>query len=340
MDNKLTIRDIAKYAGVGTTTVSRVLNNHPYVSDSKRERVLQAIDELNYRPNPTARNLRGSPSGLLGFLTDDVATTPYAVDIIRGAQEVAWEHNIVLLIADSGKNRDSAEAVVDIFLERQIEGIVYAAMYHRKVTLPRGLEEIPTVLANCFVEDRSLPSVVPNEFDGGYNATEALIKAGHMRIGFINLWEVREGVQVPLPAIEGRLAGYRHALEINNIPFDENLIRYTNQSPTANYHHAKTLLSLSSPPTAIFCGNDKIAMSCYGAMAELGLRIPDDIAIVGFDNILDITEGLLPTLTTIQLPHYEMGKWAVEYLMPQTLDDSIKPIQHKLECPLVLRHSI
>jgi len=337
MDNKLTIRDIAKHAGVGTTTVSRVLNDHPYVSDAKRERVLQAIDELNYRPNPTARNLRGRSSGLLGFLTDDVATTPYAVDIIRGAQEVAWEHDMVLLIADSGKNRDTAEAVVDVFLERQIEGIVYAAMYHRKITLPRGLEEIPTVLANCFVEDHSLPSVVPNEFDGGYNATEVLINAGHKRIGFINLWEVREGVQIPLPAIEGRLAGYRHALEVNKIPFDEDLVRYTNQSPTANYHHARELMNLSDPPTGIFCGNDKIAMSCYGAIAELGLRIPDDIAIIGFDNILDITENLLPTLTTIQLPHYEMGKWAVDYLLNSKITEAS---QHLLPCPLIQRNSV
>jgi len=341
IENKVTIRDIAKYAGVGTTTVSRVLNAHPYVSEEKRQRVMDAIDALNYRPSQSARLLRGSPSGLIGFLTDDVATTPYAVDIIRGAQEVAWQHNMVLLIADSGNNRDSTEAAVEVFLEREVQGIVYATMYHREVTLPDSLAGTPTVLADCFLADYSVPSVVPDEFDGGYNATKHLIECGHRRIGFINLWEVRGGVAPPLPAIHGRLLGYRHALEEFGIPFDESLIRFTDQSPSANYTHAKDLLQVDNPPTAIFCGNDRTAMSCYGALSDMGLRIPDDIAVVGFDNILDITEGLFPTLTSIQLPHYEMGIWAVEYLLEHIHDQTkMKPIQHKVSCPLVIRDSV
>lgn len=339
MENKITIRDIANYAKVGTTTVSRVLNNHPYVSDDKRQRVLDAIDSLNYRPSQTARNLRGGASGLIGVLTDEVVTTPYAVDIIGGAQEVAWKHDMILLIADIGKNPQSVKTMIDVFLDRQVEGIVYATMYHRAVELPSELHNVPIVLADCFVEDLSLPSVVPDEFDGGFRATEALLTAGHTRIGFINLWEVRDGIPLPLPAITGRLKGYQHALAEFDITFDEDLVRYTNQSPEDNYHHAKSLMALPNPPTAIFCGNDKVALSCYGAIAELGLRIPDDVAIVGFDNILDITEGLLPTLTTVQLPHYEMGKWAVEYLMSHR-ENLKNPIQHKLNCPLVIRDSI
>lgn len=341
MEQKITIRDIAKHAKVGTTTVSRVLNNHPYVSEDKRERVLRAIEELNYRPSPTARNLRGSPSGLFGFLSDDVVTTPYAVDIIRGAQEIAWDNNMLLLIADSGNHDDSVAAALDVFMERQVEGIIFATMYHREVELPHDLKGVPTVLANCFDKGRVLPSVVPNEFNGGYTATKRLIDAGHRRIGFINLWEVREGVPLPLPAITGRLAGYRHALEEADMPFDEALIRYTNQSPTANYNFAQELIGLDNPPTAIFCGNDRVAMSCYGALSTLGLRVPDDVAVIGFDNILNITEGLLPALTTIQLPHYEMGKWAVEYLLNQK--DKTPPkdaIQYELDCPLVERDSV
>ena len=340
MSAKVTIKEIAKHAQVGTTTVSRVLNSHPYVSTEKRRRVMEAIETLDYHPSQTARHLRGSPSGLLGFLTDDVATTPYAVDIIRGAQQVAWEHSRVLLVADSGRNRQSAEAAVDVFLEREVEGIVYAAMYHRPVELPYDLERAPTVLANCFLEDRRAPSVVPDEFDGGYTATEALLKAGHRRIGFINLWEARVGILPSLvPAINGRLRGYRQALQAYGIPFDAALVRFTNQSPADNYHHARGLMSLSEPPTAIFCGNDKVAMTCYSALAELNLHIPQDVAVIGFDNIVDIAEGLLPALTTIQLPHYEMGKWAVQYLMDSQNSD-LKPLQRRLPCPLVLRDSV
>lgn len=339
MDGKVTIKEIARHAQVGTTTVSRVLNDHPYVSDEKRQRVMDAIKELDYHPSQTARHLRGSPSGLLGFLTDDVATTPYAVDIIRGAQQVAWEHSKVLLIADSGKNLQSAEAAVDVFLEREVEGIVYAAMYHRPVELPYDFERVPTVLANCFLESRRSPSVVPNEFEGGYNATEALIQAGHRRIGFINLWENKQGLPPPFPAINGRLRGYRHALQQYGIPFDASLVRFTNQRPAHNYHHTCSLMSLSDPPTAIFCGTDRIAMTCYSVLAELNLRVPQDVAVVGFDNIIDIAEGLLPALTTIQLPHYEMGKWAVQYLMDGR-GHSLEPLQQRLPCPLVQRDSV
>ncbi len=339
MRTKITIKEIAKFAGVGTTTVSRVLNDQPYVSDEKRRRVEQAIAVLDYHPSQTARHLRGSPSGLLGFLTDDVATTPYAVDIIRGAQDVAWEQRKVLLVADSGGNRRFAEAAVDVFRERAVEGIVYAAMYHRPVQLPRGLAGLPTVLANCYLEDRSAPSVVPDEFDGGYQATATAIAAGHRRVGFINLWEANEALTPPLPAIYGRLRGYQQALADHDLPYDESLVRFSDQSPQENYRHTQDLMDLPRPPTAIFCGTDKVAMNCYGALAALNLRVPQDVAVIGFDNIAHIAENLLPALTTMQLPHYEMGKWAVQYLLDNR-GQALEPVQMALACPLVRRASV
>lgn len=144
MTSKITIKEIAKHADVGTTTESRVLNDHPYVSDEKRRRVEQAIAALDYHPSQTARHLRGSPSGLLGFLTDDVATTPYAVDIIRGAQDVAWAHNMVLLVADSGGNARFAEAVVNVFRERG-----RGHRLRRDVSSPGGPANKHQGLADC-----------------------------------------------------------------------------------------------------------------------------------------------------------------------------------------------
>ena len=338
MPAKVTIKEIARRAGVGTTTVSRVLNDHPYVSSDKRQRVQEAIADLDYRPSQTARHLRGSPSGLLGFLTDDVATTPYAVDIIRGAQEVAWARSMVLLVTDSGGDERVAQAAVEVFRERNVEGIIYAAMYHRPVRLPQGLRGLPTVLANCFLEDGSAPSVVPDEFDGGYHAAQAAIEAGHRRIGFINLWEDDPSI-APFPAIYGRLRGYKQALADGGLPFDEALLRYSIQTPRENYRHTRELMALPNPPTAIFCGNDKVAMNCYSALAELGMRVPDDVAVIGFDNIAHIAEGLLPPLTTMQLPHYEMGKWAARYLM-ENRGAELRAEQVRLPCPLVRRASV
>lgn len=342
MTHKNTIRDIAQRAGVGTTTVSRVLNQHPYVSEEKRNKVLKAIAEMEYRPSFSARWLRSSNSGLIGFLTDEVAITPYAVQIIKGAQEAAWQQGFVLLVVNANSETQTMHAAVKTLLDRQVEGILYAAMYHRPVNLPPEIREVPTVLANCFLPERDLPSVVPDEQLGGYNATRVLLEKGHRRIGFINLGDTRTHYPPPTAASEGRLAGYKQALAEYDIPFDASLLRYTHQQPQDTYALTIDLMELPQPPTALFCGNDRCAMSAYNALQKLGLRIPDDVAVVGFDNQVDLAETLMPTLTTVQLPHYEMGKWALEHLYLLANSDTLpeKPLQHQIACPLILRESV
>jgi LacI family transcriptional regulator len=341
MLGKYTIEDIAEIAGVSRGTVSRVLNNHPSVSDETRQKVLAVIEELNYRPNFSARQMRTDSSNLVGFglITDEVITTPYAVDMIRGAQETLWAHGKVMLVVNAGYGTDLTEASLEALLERRVEGIIYAAMYHRSVELPSQMLQAPIVLANCFSPDRLYASVVPDEVAGGYAATIRLLSKGHRRIGFINLGRTERNVPPPLAASSGRLQGYKQALAEFDVPFDETLIRYTDQRPETNYKLALELMQLPVPPTAIFCGNDRTALGCYGALSELGLHVPDDVGVVGFDNQIDIAQGLWPPLTTVQLPHYEMGKWAVEYLMSNK-DSQLSPLQHKIDCPLVDRESV
>ncbi len=340
MSRKHTIEDIAHAAGVSRGTVSRVLNDHPAVNNETRQKVLAVIEELGYRPSFSARHMRTNSSNLVGFglITDEVITTPYAVDMIRGAQEMLWAQGKVMLVVNAGYRTAMTEASLEALLERRVEGIIYATMYHRSVELPPQMSQVPVVLANCFSPERSYASVVPDEMGGGYVATLACLKKGHRRIGFINLGEPQDGLP-PIPAASGRLEGYKRALAEYDVPFDESLIRYNDQSPHNNYQITHELMRLSNPPTAIFCGNDRTAMGCYGALSQLGLRIPDDVAVVGFDNQLDIAQGLWPPLTTVQLPHYEMGKWAVEYLMSARTAE-VEPPQHRLDCPLVERQSV
>ncbi len=339
MQAKYTIEDIAKIAGVSRGTVSRVLNNHPSVSDEARAKVLDVIEKSNYKPNFSARHMRTDSSNLVGFglLADEVITTPYAVDMIRGAQESLWALGKVMLVVNAGKAM--TQASLEALLERRVEGIIYAAMYHHVVELPPHASQMPIVLANCYSADRAFASVVPDEVSGGYAATRRMLAAGHKRIGFINLTSTQESIPDPIPAASGRLEGYKRALEEYDIPYDENLIRYTKQIPQMNYQLAIDLMRLPEPPTAIFCGNDRTALACYGALSELGLRIPQDVAVVGYDNQVDIAEGLWPSLTTVQLPHYEMGKWAVEYLL-SVKGSKREPIQHVIDCPLVERESV
>ena len=325
-----TIKDIAKRAGVGTTTVSRVLNNHPYVSEEKRDKVLQAIEDLNYRPNKNAKWLRESSSGIVGFLTDEVATTPFAVDIIRGAQEAASERDYVLMVMNTGKDMQDAEAAVEFLLERQVAGIVYAAMFHQEVQLPDNIYQTPTALANCFVDDDSLPAAVPDEFVGGYRATKRLLKAGHRRIALLNVFPDT------IPAAVGRLAGYKAALAEHDIAFDATLIDTGWDTSQEVFTTTQQMLQMSNRPTGFFAGNDRIAMGIFVAIKDMGLRIPEDVGVVGFDNQESVARYLIPALTTIQLPHYEMGRWAFDRLFAE--DDD--PIREKIDCALVERKSV
>ena len=341
MTKKHTIEDIARMADVSRGTVSRVLNNHTAVSDDTRQRVLDVIERLNYRPNFSARHMRTDSSNLVGFglISDEVITLPYAVDMIRGAQDALWKAGKVMLVINAGANNDMTTAAFEAMLERRVEGIIYGAMFHQSVELIFEPENTPVVFANCYETSRSYPSVVPDEFSGGYSATKALLEKGHRRIAFINFGVPYDGAPLAADAQVGRLAGYRQALKDFTIDYDEELVRYSDAAPRRDYEITRELMALSEPPTGIFCCTDRTAMGCYSGLMSLGLKIPDDVAVIGFDNQRDIGSGLIPGLSTLQLPHYEMGRWAVEYLLANK-EPGANPVQHTLDCPLVLRESI
>jgi LacI family transcriptional regulator len=331
-----TMSDIARQAGVSRTTVSFVLNNRASSASiplETQERVLQAAKELSYRPNLAAKGLRTNQTHTIGFIADEITTTPFAVNIIKGAQDAAWSHGKLLLIVNiSSSDASMQETAVEMMLERQVEGIIYAAMYHHEVALPANLYEGPAILLDCFSADRTLPSVVPDEVQGGRTATEALLKKGHRRIGFINDCN-------PIPAAVGRLEGYKQALQDYNISFDSQLVCFHGYEAGGGYQGAMELMGLPDPPTALFCFSDFIAMGVYDALRTLGISIPDQVAVVGFDNYELIAAQLTPPLSTMQLPHYEMGRWAIEYLLEQG-GSSLSPIQHTLACPYIERFSI
>ncbi|MCB9422348.1 MAG: LacI family DNA-binding transcriptional regulator [Ardenticatenaceae bacterium] len=332
------MKDVAELAGVSRTTVSFVINKVPdsNIPPETQERVWTAVEELGYRPNVLAQGLRSQQTRTIGFISDEIATTPHAGRIIQGAQDQAWQHNNLILLVNTGGDQNMKKAAVDMMLDRQVDGLVYATMYHREVHPPEMVHQVPTVLLDCFVADRSLPSIIPDEVNGGRQATEFLLQKGHRRIGFINDID-------PIPARYGRLQGYQQALAAYAISFDEELTVYQETDPAGGYDGAMALMKLSNPPTALFCFNDRMAMGAYDALRKLNLSIPDDVAIVGFDNQELISANLHPGLTTVALPHYEMGQWAVKKLL-QIIDDDengqeSEVVQHMIDCPLVCRDS-
>lgn len=328
-----TIKDVAREAGVSFKTVSRVLNHDPGVRKETRQKVLAAAGRLDYRPHQNARQMRTQTSHTIGFITDEIATSPHAVNIIKGAQHSAWQHEKLLLVVNTERDERIERRAAEMMLERGVDGIIFAAMYHREVTPPRALSEVPSILVDCYAERTSLPSVVPDEVQGGRLATKALIERGHRRIGFINVDPIKNAA-----AARGRLAGFRQAHQEFDLPLDDALLRYGNTDADQGYAKTLELMRLPNPPTALFCGTDRTAMGAYDALRELSLRIPDDVAVIGFDNQDIIAAFLQPALSTVALPHFEMGQWAVEYLLEP--DREPQPKQQNLPCPLVLRESL
>lgn len=333
-----TIKEVARRAGVSIRTVSRVLNDHPHVADATRERVLSVIEELDFRPSAAARYMRTGQSQLIGFITDEVPQNVFNYELIIGAQQAAWEHQKLLFLLNTGNDPQVETRAINAMRDHQVEGIIYATMYHRQISRSQFPEDIPVILVNCFADDRSLPSIAPDEVGGGRLATETLLKKGHRRIGFVN-------IAAKEPAPLGRLEGYRQALVNYGIPFDGELVRFVEEPfeglATSTYDCVLSLLQMSDPPTGIFCFNDMMALGAYDAVRKSNLRIPEDVAIVGFDNVEMLAAQIHPPLTTIELPLFEMGQLAIRMLLGEveTTQDG-RPVQHVMECPLITRRSV
>ncbi|MGN9907702.1 LacI family DNA-binding transcriptional regulator [Phytohabitans sp. LJ34] len=341
MGRNISIRDVASAAGVSVTTVSHVLNNTTgaRVSEETRERVSTVAARLGYAPNKLAQGLRLQRTQILALLSDQIATTPHAGRIILGAQEAASAKGWVVMLLNSGGDPDLEDREINALLQHQVDGVLYATMYHRQVTVPDRLTGVPVVLLDASCTDPRYPSVVPDEVGGGRAAVRELVAAGHRRIGFTTNID-------DIPATHGRLVGYRQALADAGIPFTPELVVVEESDTPGGYRAALELLRRPDRPTGLFCFNDRMAMGAYRAAHELGLRIPDDVSVVGFDNQELIADGLYPGLTTVALPHYEMGAWAVNTMIDML--DETQPARRRrrrssqttMECPIVRRDSV
>ncbi|KRC31642.1 LacI family transcriptional regulator [Oerskovia sp. Root22] len=327
----ITMRDVAKLAGVSVATVSHVVNDKPgaRIGKDARRRVHEAVEQLGYRPNALAKTLSRGTSAFIGLVADEIATTPFAGQIIHGAQDEAWKHGYVLLVANTDGNVAAENDAIAMMLEHQVRGILYSTWYHREIIVPESLHQTDTILVDCYAEGSGLPAVVPDEEQGGRTATEELLAAGHRRIAFLN-------TTTPSPAQTGRLAGYRAALEMAGVGFDPKLVFPV--APEQEGGYAATSRVVESGATAVFCHNDRVAMGVYDGLRERELRIPDDIAVMGFDNQDVIAAHLRPTLSTVALPHYELGAAGVRMLLG--MDPAPDDQPHLIACPPVRRHSV
>lgn len=330
----VTMRDVARHAGVSQATVSYVLNKAAgqNIPSETQERILESVRMLGYRPHGAARLMATQRSKLIGFVTDEIATTPFAGAIIKGAHQAARRHGFNLMLFNTDGDPDIESEAVESLLVQRVTGIVYATMFHRPVTPPANLKEVPAVLLDCYCADGSLTSVVPDETGGGRAAVEVLLAKGHRRIGYISNVD-------SIPATHGRLQGYRDALEAHGIAYNPDLVVSGDSNARGGYDSTLALMQRPNRPTALFCFNDRMAMGAYDALRKLGLGIPDDVALIGFDNQDSLAEALHPGLSTMQLPHFEMGQWAINYLVAHSDEDAQVPVHELLPCPYVERES-
>jgi LacI family transcriptional regulator len=332
--------DVAKAAGVSQSTVSMVLNDMSgaRLSAETRAKVIGVAADLGYRlPRREAGPPEGGPRrNVIGYLVDEISTSPHPVVSVDGARDAAWEHDCLVTVMVTHGNAEQELAAIDALRANPaLLGVVYSTIFTREVRLPESLREVPTVLLNCHDDAHKLPSIVPGEVGGGHAATEYLISQGHTRIGFVNgePW---------MEAAKDRLKGYRRALATADLPFDPALVRDGDWMSGTGFDATLSLMKEPRPPTAIFCANDLMALGAIEALKQLGLRVPEDVSVMGYDD-QEISRHTHPPLTTMVLPNYEMGRAAVEALLLLVGQGEVqrRPMARvKIECPLVERETV
>jgi LacI family transcriptional regulator len=327
------IQDVAELAGVSITTVSHVINATRYVSDELEQRVRTAMVTLDYQPNRLARSLRCGETHTIGMIIPD-NVNPFFAEVARGIEDAGFANGYTVVLGNSDGNLDRELLYVNELLAKQVDGIVFVAaglsseriaeiqkVHVPVVIIDRKLEQIPTTVDSVLLD---------NEF-GGFQATQHLITLNHRRIACIT------GPSDLTPSAD-RITGYCKALANAGIHIDDTLITRGNFQYESGHTATLHLLDLPDPPSAIFVCNDLMAMGAISAVFTKGKRVPDDVSIVGFDDVL-LAAFTNPPLTTIAQPKYEIGELAANLLL-ERIGGSTAEAQHLIQTPyLIVRES-
>ena len=330
-----TIHDVANKARVSIKTVSRVLNGGTQVSEGTRQRVADAMAALAFSPSAAARNLRGVPTGLVAVIAEQLTITPDSFEIIKGIQSVCEEMGKVLLIGETGGRPDAVQRLVSGFRNHRVEAVLFATLCHQQVSIEPVMGDTPVALANCYEADLRYTQVVPDDEAGGHVAATILLDAGHRDIAFLQL--------IPgMVATDLRLQGFQRALTERGVaPVPEWVLHGAEPVEGDEFAHLPDaldrLFGAARRPTAILCGNDKMAMRVMFLLQRRGLRVPEDVSLVGYDDYRLISEALYPGLTTVSLPYREIGELSARsVLMAQPAEAATVRVQ----CRPVLRGTV
>ncbi len=326
------IKDVAKLAGVAPITVSRVINHSGSVNPATRERVQRAINELHYVPNTLAQSLRSKQTHTIALLLSDI-TNPFWTTIARGVEDAAAEKGFHTILCNTDEDPEKEATYLNLLLQRRVDGIVIAPTTNDKLRLTAlKRHQLPCVLIDRRVDGFKSDVVCGDNRGGAELLTEHLIRLGHRQIALVS------GPH-SISSAEERAEGYRAALRKHRIPIEESLIFRGEFKQDSGYQLVKRLLERDPRPTAIFAANNLIAVGALQALREIGLRVPEDIALVCFDDI-PYASAIEPFLTVVAQPAYEMGRTAAGLLMERlAATRNIRTREVVLAPELVVRQS-
>jgi DNA-binding LacI/PurR family transcriptional regulator len=324
------IKDIAKLARVSHSTVSRALQNSPLVNAETAEKIRQIARESGYRASAVARGLVTKRTQTIGLVVTTVAD-PFASEVVSGLEQAANDHGYAVFLAESNGEPEREKKIVQSFAERRVDGIVVTSSRVGALYLPLLSEMmVPIVLVNNQHPGAFVHSVMIGNLEGSKAAAGHLVTLGHRRIAYL-------GDQFGYQSDTERFAGYMEALDTAGIPFLPELVVHGNGKPDEAMRATERLLALPDPPTAVCCYND---MSALGAMRSIhlqGLKVPDDISVVGFDDLF-LASYTQPPLTTVRQPMRRMGQLAMESLFKLMLGTESE-IRIRVDAELIVRES-
>ncbi|EEZ2310576.1 DNA-binding transcriptional regulator CytR [Escherichia coli] len=326
-----TMKDVALKAKVSTATVSRALMNPDKVSQATRNRVEKAAREVGYLPQPMGRNVKRNESRTILVIVPDICD-PFFSEIIRGIEVTAANHGYLVLIGDCAHQNQQEKTFIDLIITKQIDGML---LLGSRLPFDASIEEQrnlpPMVMANEFAPELELPTVHIDNLTAAFDAVNCLYEQGHKRIGCIAGPE-------EMPLCHYRLQGYVQALRRCGIMVDPQYIARGDFTFEAGSKAMQQLLDLPQPPTAVFCHSDVMALGALSQAKRQGLKVPEDLSIIGFDNI-DLTQFCDPPLTTIAQPRYEIGREAMLLLLDQMQGQHVGSGSRLMDCELIIRGS-
>lgn len=333
VSGRVTLKDVAKHAGVTVSTVSKVVNDKPDVGPEVRQRILATIETMGFRPNSVARGLRTQRSDTIAIITDDLEGI-FTNTMMRGVEQAASMADIGVLLCNSYGEPERERQQLRRLLDRQVDALIFMSG-NRVGRRPDPALPIPASTPFAYLYeygDIDIPAVLPDDEGGAKIAVEHLVRTGAKRIAFLagpQEWE----------ATRDRLAGYRAGLELARLPqSEERVISTTSWEPEDAYRAMNTLLERDPTLDAVFCGSDDLATGALAALADRGINVPQDMQVIGFDN-RSLATHQRPPLTTVALPLLEMGSIAGELVLNAITGTAITPGITRVPCSLVERES-